>query len=386
MTRRRVLGRLLVFVIMVFMPAAIQAQQASGLAGDVRDTSGAVLPGVTVEATSPALIEKVRSATTDGEGVYKIVDLRPGTYTVTFTLTGFSTVKREGIELRAGFTASVNGEMRVGSLEETITVVGASPLVDTHNTRTQTVMTEELLDALPTGLKSLVNLIVLTPGLTGAADVGGSAGVYRGMGSPQSVRYHGRTGMKVTYDDMAILNSSSTGTVSYVINTQTVEETTLDSGGISAEGPSSGFSANSVPKEGGNTFRYSVSGLYTNHHLQSDNLTDELRARGLTTVDGVEKVYDAGGTFGGPLKQDKLWFFGAIRAAGNENRKAGIFWNKTQGTPVYTPDPDRPAIANRVRSVLLGSADVAGVSPEQGEHLHRLPEHLPLRLRGKRGA
>ena len=122
---------------LVFAPAA-SAQQASGIAGVVRDTSGGVLPGVTVEAASPALIEKVRTAVTDGEGRYNIVDLRPGTYTVTFTLPASARCKREGIELTAGFTAAVNADLQVGALEETITVSGEAPLVDTQNVRRQT--------------------------------------------------------------------------------------------------------------------------------------------------------------------------------------------------------------------------------------------------------
>src|SRR5881397_2268259 len=103
----------------LLLPAFAAAQAAGSIAGVVKDASGAVMPGVTVEASSPALIERVRSVVTDSEGQYKIIDLRPGTYTVTFTLAGFSTAKREGIELSAGFTATVNGELKVGALEET---------------------------------------------------------------------------------------------------------------------------------------------------------------------------------------------------------------------------------------------------------------------------
>src|SRR6266436_9222090 len=114
------------------LPVRLSAQAAGGIAGVVRDTSGAVLPGVTVEASSAALIEKVRSVVTDGEGVYKIVDLRPGTYTVTFTLASFNTFKREGIDLASSFTATVNAEMKVGALQETITVTGQASLVDTQ--------------------------------------------------------------------------------------------------------------------------------------------------------------------------------------------------------------------------------------------------------------
>ncbi len=207
----------------ISMPAVGSAQQASGIAGVVRDATGAVLPGATVEAASPALIEKARSAITDNEGRYNVVDLRPGTYVVTFTLAGFNTVRREGIELTSGFTATVNVEMRVGALEETVTVTGASPLVDVQNTRRQTVISDELLATLPTGTQGLATLITITPGLAGPADVGGSAGAYRTMGTPQNLAYHGRSGMKVTYDGMAILNMAGDGNVSYIINSQTIE-------------------------------------------------------------------------------------------------------------------------------------------------------------------
>src|SRR5438132_2983278 len=132
--------RSVVVCVLILLPtiAGAQAVTTGSIAGLVRDASGAVLPGVTVEAASPVLIEKVRTAVTDGEGRYNLVDLRPGTYTVTFALTGFSTVRREGITLSAGFAATVNADLRVGALEETITVTGASPIVDTQNVRQQT--------------------------------------------------------------------------------------------------------------------------------------------------------------------------------------------------------------------------------------------------------
>lgn len=136
-------------VLILAVPSVLSAQQASGIAGLVRDTSGAVLPGVTVEAASPALIEKVRTAVTGSDGRFNIVDLRPGTYAVTFSLTGFKTFRRDGIDLTAGFTATINGEMAVGALEETITVTSAAPLVDTQNIRQQESISNELVDALP---------------------------------------------------------------------------------------------------------------------------------------------------------------------------------------------------------------------------------------------
>src|SRR6059036_2584156 len=117
----RTLHRLILGITLAILPAHVAAQTTGAIAGVARDATGAVLPGVTVEAASPALIEKVRSVVTDDRGEYKIVELRPGTYTITFTLPGFSTVRREGLELTAGFTASVDGELRVGAVEETIT-------------------------------------------------------------------------------------------------------------------------------------------------------------------------------------------------------------------------------------------------------------------------
>src|SRR3989449_6513575 len=139
------------FFWVALVPAVAQAQSA--IAGVVRDTSGAVIPGVTVEAASPALIEKVRTVVTDGDGRYNIVDLRPGNYSVNFTLTGFGSFRREGIELTAGFTATVNAEMKVGGLAETVTVTGAAPLVDTQNVKVQSVVSSEQLAALPSSSK-----------------------------------------------------------------------------------------------------------------------------------------------------------------------------------------------------------------------------------------
>src|SRR5438874_5411823 len=151
MTRQPVLRVVLIVTAWAWGPTAAWAQSATSgaIAGTVTDATGAVLPGVTIEAASPALIEKIRTAITDAQGQYKIIDLRPGTYTVTFALTGFNSVKREALELTTGFTATVNTEMRVGAIEETITVTGASPVVDTQNVRTQSVLTHETLNTLP---------------------------------------------------------------------------------------------------------------------------------------------------------------------------------------------------------------------------------------------
>src|SRR5689334_15315488 len=154
--------RALVVIGALLMPAAAWAQ--ASIAGTVRDNSGSVLPGVTVEASSPVLIEKVRSVTTDGSGQYRIVDLRPGTYTVTFTLPGFSVFKRDGIELTGSFNATINADLRVGGIEETITVSGQTPIVDTQSVRRQTTLTNEVLTTVPTA-RSWAATAVLIPGI-----------------------------------------------------------------------------------------------------------------------------------------------------------------------------------------------------------------------------
>jgi hypothetical protein len=297
---------------------------------------------VTVEAASPALIEKVRTVVADGEGRYNIVDLRPGTYVVTFSLAGFNTFRREGIVLTAGFTATVNADMQVGALEETITVSGAAPLVDTQNVRQQESISAELLNALPSGSKGFAGIARLIPGMSGNSDSGGSAGIYA-SNSTHGATVHGKGGGKMSYDGMQTSNQSSGGNTSYVMNPATVEETVILTGGISAESDAVGVLVNLVPKEGGNAFKGGADGVYTNGDLQSDNLTDQVRARGVTTINEVQRLYDANFYLGGPVKRDRLWFFAATRFNGNQNQVGGIFFNKTQGTPFYTPDLDRPS-------------------------------------------
>ena len=317
------------------MSGSARAQQASGIAGTVRDSSGGVLPGVAVEAASPALIERVRVALSDGEGRYNIVNLPPGTYTVTFTLQGFSILRREGIVLTAGFTAPVNADLQLNTVAETITVSGETPLVDTQNVRRQTVVSSEELDVLPTSVKNANALIGLTLGLSGIADVGGIYATQVGG------LFHGKGGTRTQFDGMSVQNM--TGNAGYQLNPALVSEMTLQASGITAEGNAEGVLINMVPKDGGNQFAGTASGLYTNKHLASDNLTTALANRGLTSVNKPLNVYDATLTLGGPVKKDKLWFFASAREWGNNYLFAGFYWNKTQGTPFYTPDPARPA-------------------------------------------
>lgn len=328
--------------LMLLLPPLALAQSGSAIVGIVRDTTGAVLPGVTVEASSPALIEKVRTAVTDGQGLYRIVDLRPGAYVVTFTLPGFNITRREGIELTASFTASVNADMRVGALEETVTVTGQAPTVDVQNVVSQRVMTRDVIDAIPTGTKSAITLGVLIPGMTTISqDVGGT--VY----GSAAIAIHGSRAqeMQLLHDGMMYNNGQGRGGsfTAIATNDATVQEISIETGGLSAESELGGVRTNVIPKEGGNTFRGSFFGTFTNSSLQSHNLSDELIARGLQSVDRVNKIYDINPALGGPIVADRMWFFGSIRAWKTEQTIAGMFFN---GSPIphrYEPDLSRPA-------------------------------------------
>lgn len=337
-------GVFVVALVALLAGRAAAQQQPGAIAGLVRDVSGAVLPGVTVEASSPVLIEKVRTVATDTEGRFSIVALPPGTYTVSFSLSGFSTLRREGVQLTTGFTATVNADLPVGALEETVTVSGASPLVDPQNVTQQNVLTSDTLSALPTGTKSIEALLSLTPGLSGnAGGVGGAQGTYRSTSFNAS--YHGKiNGGKANFDGLAVTNTNqTTGAAGYIINGELVEEMLLEGGGASAESNVSAFSVNFIPKQGGNTFRGSVSGIFADDGLQANNLTQALRDRQLTSISKVVRQYDFVPTLGGPIRRDKLWFFYGSRLTGIRNQWAGVYWNATQGTRTYTPDLNRPA-------------------------------------------
>jgi hypothetical protein len=323
-------------------PAWAQAS-ASGIAGTVRDPSGGVLPGVTVEASSPVLIEKIRTAVTDGQGRYSITELRPGIYTVTFSLEGFSSVRREGIELTSGFTANISVDLQVGAVAETITVTGASPLVDVQNVRQQTVVARAEIEALPVGQGSTSSFVSLIAGLGdgGKVDVGGSGGAWE-AGRATYGTFHGKIGLRTTMDGMRTQNTGTGKAPGYTINAFFVEEIAVETGGITAEGSASTMAMNHVPKEGSNRLSFMIEGRFMNAGMQSDNLSDALRLRGASTPQRLENLYDAGIYVGGPLRQDRLWYYAGARRWGFRRQIPGLFENRTRGQLFYTADPDRP--------------------------------------------
>ena len=205
MDRTKVVGIVLVAALLL-APAAWAQQSPSGIAGAVKDAAGVAVAGVTVEAASEALIEKVRTVVTDSQGQYKILNLVPGTYVVTFKAAGFSTVRTEGVELTAGFTATVSANLRTGNPGETVTVAAAATAVDTQNIRQQNVLSSEVQASLPTGQKDQQSVVTTTAGLNSGdkSDVGGSGGAYAGATSGTS--FHGKGGVRTLHDGLRIEN------------------------------------------------------------------------------------------------------------------------------------------------------------------------------------
>jgi hypothetical protein len=285
-------------------------------AGIVRDTSGAVMPGVTVEAASPALIEKSRTVVTDGTGQYRIVDLKPGTYTVTFTLSGFSTVRREGIELTGAGVTTINADLRVGRVEETITVTGATPVVDTQtSTKRQVVLTNEVLAEIP-ATRTYGNVLAMVPGVQSLTlDVNSTQSM---TGTATNFFFTSRGGRgnegTVQVDGMNVGSAFGGGGVSSFaydfVNAQEVQVTVAGGMGESDRG---GPAFNIIPKTGGNT--YSGSAFFSNagKWSQGSNLDDDLRRIGITEPPGLIKNWDTNLAIGGPIKRDRLWFFNNLR-------------------------------------------------------------------------
>jgi hypothetical protein len=308
MTRSRIAMSVLALACLLVLPTTARAQSA--FAGVVKDATGAVLPGVTAEAASPALIEQSRTAITDSSGEYRIENLRPGVYTLTFSLPGFSTVKRDGVELASNFTATINAEMKVGAVTETVTVSGESPVVDVQtNTKVQ-VLPRQVLDAVPSAhtiqsLGQLVTGVTLT-----APDVGGSQAMQQtyftvhGLGAAQT---------SLLVDGMIINGLQGDGAIQTYYNEGTNQEMVYQTGGGNVDSPTGGVKINMIPKEGGNRFIGSLFEGYESSSLQASNMTSFLASHGVTSLDRIGKYSDTDFTQGGPIKQDKSWFFGSLR-------------------------------------------------------------------------
>lgn len=338
-TRLRAWTSVAGLVCLLAIPGLASAQEISGT---VTDTTGAVLPGVTVEAASPSLIEKVRTVTTNDQGQYSIVGLQAGVYSVTFTLSGFSTVVREGVRLTAGFTADINGKLAVGSVSETITVAGASPVVDLRNVNQQQVMSREVIDSIPSG-KSITGYGLLVPGMVGGEHWGTPLGQDQGGMSVQSrqrMSIHGgnHEDQQLDLNGLDVGDAFSQGANLAFFPDTNMDEMQFQFSGNAAEIETGGVRINMIPKEGANTFggQFFTTGTWPG--LQANNLDDRLKAGGLRDPTVVDQVWSVAGNIGGPIVKDKLWFF-----AGHTSQRAfifptGVYNGTTPGALVFTPN------------------------------------------------
>src|SRR5262245_22699094 len=327
---------------LLLLPAAASAQ--SSITGVVRDTSGAVLPGVTVEASGPALIEGSRTAVTDNQGAYRIVDLRPGVYAVSFTLSGFSTLRREGLDLPAEFTATVNGELTVGSLEETITVSGEAPTVDLRSSRAQVQFAQETLQSLP-GTGRLATLSAIIPGATLRRENDRGVG---GLSDRTQTAYsvHGAPEAQPVVDGMNHQVASLTSGV-FVYNQINIQEVVVETSGVGADRDTGGMQLNMIAKDGGNTFAGIATFAYVGPSLEVSNINDALLARNLDPdrVGSIKKFRDSAVALGGPIRRTRIWFFAAFREGVTQQFAENVYYNKLQqpASLLYEPDVSRPA-------------------------------------------
>jgi len=295
--RRVVLCLAVLSAAVLFAPRTSSAQ---AIVGVVKDTTGAIMPGVLVEASSPALIEKTRSVVTDSAGQYRIVDLSPGTYQVVFTLAGFKTVRRGDIVLEGNFTPTINAELQVGSVEETLTVTADAPTVDLVNNTTAFVANRDVLDSIPVAVRNTPSRALLIPGTTVTPFVLGQ----------YNMRVHGSdtSDMVIAIDGMRVNNLCGSGQYSgFYMNDASVQEVTYTTGAESAEMQAGGLRINSVPKDGGNTFSGSFFAYGQGSSLQADNRSAAVKP--FVQIAGTAYDYQVNPSFGGPLKKDKLWFY-----------------------------------------------------------------------------
>ena len=384
--RMRMTAVVMVMVLLVPTLGWSQDSNSATIAGVVRDASGAVLPGVTVEAASPALIERVRVATTDGDGRFRIIELRPGDYTITFTLPGFRTLRREGVELTTGFTATVNGDLSVGGVEETVTVTGAAPIVDVQGVQEQQVFAGETIRALPIGKNSGIYATLIpaaTQGNLANQDVGGTKGE-----STQNFSVHGGRATETSqFRDGLYFGEHVSNAANWAAsaNRATVQEVSVQAtGGLTAEAQTGGVNINTISRDGGNQLRGTFSFDFSHPDLQSDNINDDLPARGATLTGTIKQLYDVGFGMGGPLKRDRVWFYASARKYESSSYWAGNYYNMSPNPLLYEADLVAPGVRPKLEPGDQPPHHVAGDAEAEGERLGALRVELLLQSRLRR--
>ena len=325
MSARRIALRLwLALAVAPLLAPPVSAQSSSAsIVGAVRDSSGGALPGVTVEVASPALIERFKTTTTTESGTYQVVDLRPGEYTVTFTLAGFQTVRQQQVALSAAFTATVNATLPVGQLQEEVIVQGGSPVIDVRSGSSERALHNELLEGIPVGRIPNVAVMLVPGAVTARPDVGGSE-----TGQTAGVSVHGSQTRDLVWntDGLDMTSNTASGGVSgQYPNQGAYQEIVVQTKALPAEIGAGGVSVNMVTKDGGNRFRGDVFGTFTNSSLQADNVSDEQRERGLVAPSATDIFYDFNASVGGPVVRDRLWFLGSARRFRVDRFEASTF-------------------------------------------------------------
>ena len=339
---RRVSAACLVLVGLFVLAPSVASAQAT-ITGVVKDASGAVLPGVTVEAASPNLIEKVRTATTDGDGQYRISGLRGGTYSLTLSLPGFSTVRREDIQLEGTFVASINAELKVGAVQETVVITAESPIVDVQSVSRQTTLTNDVINSIPAvndpGLMSLMPNMV-TPGGAAANSPAPNMVIFGAAGGRAN---EGR----LQVDGISVGTAfNGAGVSAYVVDVNNVQEIVLTASGGLGEAEVGGPTLNILPREGGNRLSGQMYAAFVTPGMVGSNYTDDLKARGLTTPGAFKNLWDYNFGIGGPVMKDRLWYFVQLRQEGYKNTVPGMFANQNANDATkwtYVPDRSRPA-------------------------------------------
>ena len=370
----------LAIVIVLVAGAPLYAQGV--LTGTVRDTSGAVLPGVTVEAASPALIEKVRTAVTDGSGQYRIIDMPPGSYTLTVTLPGFVTVRREAVQLSGTQTLTIPIEMRVGGLQETITVSGETPVVDVQNTRREIVLDNEVVQTIP-ATRAAGALLNATPGINvsgGGLALSPTMTSFNARSSSSNSGFVGGEG-RYAVNGFPVTAARSGGFSSYVYDTINADEIAITVGGGLGESDIGGPVMNIIPRSGGNNFGGTAFLNTAGDWSRGDNLTDEIRALNpnLEQTPGVINSYDWSASVGGPILRDRLWFYGSYRDLSTQTALEGIYANANAGDPTRWDWVGAPIEARLVqdRTMMIGR-----LTGQAGQHRIRWNSEYQHRCEG----
>src|SRR5688572_8600998 len=337
----------------LLIPTLAYAQAT--ITGTVRDTSGGVLPGVTVEATSPALAGTARTVVSDNAGIYRIIDLAAGAYCVTAALPGFKTIKQDNVQVGGSATLTIPFQLSVGGLEETITVTSETPVVELQSVKRETVLDQEVIASVP-GARTVGNLLNATPGLT----VDGN-GINP---TPTMTFFSARGGQtkegRMTVNGLTVAAAFNGGGVSsYILDTVNSDEVSVTVSGGMGESDTGGPVMNLVPRAGGN--RFAGQAFYNNagDWSRGDNISDELRAQGISETPGIIKAYDTSASYGGPIKRDRLWFYGSIRQLNTETAVEGIVANANTGNLArwdWVRDASLPARQTQGRQMFIGRA------------------------------